>query len=96
MAESETAEKETTKVTNTDQLHWLVRPRSIRWLWIGGIALLALTVLAEVWMHPHPYFGIDGTFGFNAWYGFGTCVLMVLFAKLLGLGLSRKDTYYDE
>ena len=44
---------------------------------------------------PHPGFGIDGTFGFYAWYGLGTCVAMVLFAKGLGVLLKRRDTYYE-
>ena len=46
-------------------------------------------------VHGHPGFGIDGTFGFYAWYGLGTCVAMVLVAKGLGLFLKRPDTYYE-
>ena len=77
------------------KLHWLVRPKTIKGLWVGGIALLALTVYAGTTIHPHAYFGIDGTFAFNAWYGFATCVAMVVGAKILGFVLKRKDTYYD-
>ncbi|CCQ73456.1 hypothetical protein [Magnetospira sp. QH-2] len=79
-----------------DKLHWLVRPATIRKLWIGGIILLVLLVLAELFIHPHPHFGIDGWFGFNAWYGFLTCAAMVIFAKGLAVFLKRKDTYYDD
>ena len=75
--------------------HWLVRPRTIVWLWRGGCALLALTVLAELLVHRHAYFDVDGWFAFNAVFGFGSCVVMVLFAKLLGWLLKRPDTYYD-
>ena len=32
---------------------------------------------------------------FYAWYGFGTCVLMVAGAKLLGVLLKRPDSYYE-
>lgn len=78
------------------QLHWLVRPRTIRILWGVLIFLLALTVLPNLWVHPHAEFGIDGTFGFFAWYGFLVCVIQILLAKFLAIFLKRRDTYYDD
>lgn len=75
--------------------HWLVRPRTIRLLWIAFVATLAATVAAQFAVDMHPHFGIDGLFGFNAWYGFGACALMVAVARTLGLFLKRPDTYYD-
>jgi len=64
------------------------------WLIFGG--LLLATLLAELFVHPHAAFGIDGTFGFHAWYGFVACCAMVLVAKLvLGRIVSRPDDYYD-
>ena len=75
---------------------WLERPGTIRLLWAVFIGVLALTVLAEFLVHPHGYFGIDGTFAFNAWYGLGTCVAMIFFAKALGIFIKRRDTYYEE
>ena len=76
--------------------NWLLRRRTVRLLWIGFAAVLASLVLADVFVHPHPVFGIDGTFGFYAWYGLLTCAAMVLFAKAIGLLLKRPDTYYDD
>ena len=78
------------------QPHWLTRPRAIRSLWITFAAILAATVLTELAGDIHGHFGVDSTFGFNAWYGFLTCVAMIVVAKLLGTFLTRKDTYYDE
>lgn len=75
--------------------HWLVRPGTITMLWWGGCAILALTVLADLIVHHHPYFGIDGIFGFAAWFGFAGCVVLVLGSKALGAVLKRPDTYYD-
>jgi hypothetical protein len=75
--------------------HWLRRPESIRRLWIAFVCVLALTVAAEFLVARHPLFGIDGVFGFNAWYGFAACAAMVIFARLLGFALKRPDTYYD-
>lgn len=76
--------------------HWLVRAKTIRLLWGLFIGILVLTVLVEFLIHKHDYFGLDGTFGFSAWYGFITCVAMVVGAKLLGYVLKRKEGYYDD
>ena len=75
--------------------HWLVRPRTIRRLWALFIVVLALTVLADLVIEHHPYFGVDGTIGFGAWFGFASCVALVLVAKVLGAVLKRPDSYYD-
>ena len=83
-------------MTKNETKHWLLRPRTIRLLWIGFAAVLALLVLADVFIHPHAVFGVDGTFGFYAWYGLLTCAAMVLLAKALGLLLKRPDTFYDD
>lgn len=75
--------------------HWLTRPSTIRLLWWLGGAVLATVTLAGISGVIHSHFGIDGTFGFYSWYGFVTCVAMVVIAKALGIVLKRKDTYYD-
>ena len=76
--------------------HWLMRPRNIRILWRVFIAILALTVIAELFVTHEPYFGIDGYFGFNAWFGMLACAALILFAKGLGMLLRRPDHYYDD
>ena len=76
--------------------HWLVRKGTIRFLWIAGLALLAVLVYGDRFIEPHPHSGIDGSFGFHAWYGLITCIAMVVVAKALGKLISRKDTYYDD
>ena len=75
--------------------HWLVRRRSIRVLWIVFVAVLAVLAVGDVFIYGDPYFGLDVTFAFYAWYGFLICVGMILFAKAMGVLLKRKDTYYD-
>ena len=45
-------------------------------------------------MH-HPNFNLDATFGFGAWFGFLSCVVLIVFAKAVGALLKRPDTYYD-
>jgi len=82
------------KAQPAPELHWLVRPETIRKLWVGGGAVLAVLVVLQAWVETHGYFGLDGTFSFNAWYGFVTCVAMIVGAKGLGAFLKREDTYY--
>jgi sterol desaturase/sphingolipid hydroxylase (fatty acid hydroxylase superfamily) len=77
--------------------HWLVRPTTIRRLWIVFLGVLALTVLADFFVTPAAHFAIEATFGFNAWYGFLSCAAMILFAKgIVGFVLKRPDDYYDD
>lgn len=76
--------------------HWLERPRTIRILWIVFAAILAATVAVEILIHPHGFFVVDGTFAFNAWYGFAACVALIIVAKLLGILIKRPDDFYDD
>jgi hypothetical protein len=76
--------------------HWLVRPRTIRRLWQIFIAILVLTVLAELAVESHPHFAVERLFGFYAVYGFFACAVLIVIAKALGFVLKRPDTYYDE
>ena len=76
--------------------HWLVRPTTIKLLWRVFAAVLALTVLAQLLIAVKPTVGVDGWFGFGAVYGFLSCLLMVLVAKLLGFVLKRPNDYFAE
>lgn len=87
--------KKVTPPTKPKDMHWLVRPNTIKGLWVVGILLLMVMVWMGSRAHPHVTFGIEGTFGFFAWYGFAACIFMVVGAKVLGMVLKRKDTYYD-
>jgi len=76
-------------------VHWLLRPRTIRGLWIVFIAVLAVTVAAGLAVDMHPHFEIERWPAFFAIFGFVACVAMVVGSKLLGMLLKREDTYYD-
>ena len=75
--------------------HWLVHPSTIRLLWIFFIVILAITVGLDFVIDHHPLFWLGGTFGFGAWFGFASCVVLVAVAKALGVVLKRPDSYYD-
>ncbi len=79
-----------------DKKHWLVRPETIRRLWVAFILILVATVALNFLVPNKAYFEVDGFFGFFAAFGLATCVAMVIFAKVLGVVLKRRDTYYDE
>jgi len=76
--------------------HWLVRPSTIRLIWIVSIVVLTILVLLQLVIKVKGYFGVDGWFGFGAGFGFLSCVAMVLVAKLLGFVLKRDENYYAE
>ena len=75
--------------------HWLTRESTIRRLWIAFAIVLVATVLADMVIDHPAYFGLDGTFGFGAWFGFASCVVLIVVAKGLGRVLKRPDTSYD-
>ena len=79
-----------------DDRHWLDDPAHVKLLWRGILVVLALTVVAELFVHLHPHFEIESVFGFSAWFGFGACAAMIAVAKGLALVLKRPDTYYGQ
>ena len=81
---------------NDETAHWLDKPRNLRLLWRLFLAVLALTVLAELAIQLHPRFAIEGVFAFHAWFGLLSCAAMILAARGLGLLLKRPDDYYAE
>lgn len=74
--------------------HWLDEPRNVNRLWRGFLALLALTVLAELVITLHPHFEVESLPAFHAAYGFLACAAMIIAAKAIGVLLKRPDTYY--
>ncbi len=74
---------------------WLARPSTIRKLWQLFWFVLALTVVAQVFIKVKGYFGVDGWFAFGAIYGFLCCLAMVLFAKAIGNVLKRDENFYS-
>ena len=75
--------------------HWLDEPRNVKRLWRGFLALLALTVLAELFITLHPHFDVESLPAFHAAYGFLACAAMIIAAKAIGVLLKRPDTYYE-
>lgn len=75
----------------------------VRKLWTIGIVVLVLTALLDVELffhaeddHAHAHYVVDGWPGFFSIYGFGSCVILVVFSKVLGFMLKQREDYYDE
>ena len=75
---------------------WLVRPRTIRRMWIGSLIVMAGLVALDFALPEKAYFADRRGFGFAAWYGFAVCAGFVAAAKLLGIFLKVRDDYYDD
>lgn len=60
------------------------------------MAILALTVLAELLVEKHPHFDAERFFGIYALYGFLACAALILIAKAIGVVLKRPDSHYHE
>jgi hypothetical protein len=65
-------------------------------IWKAFLAVLALSVAAQLFVESHPHFGVERFFAWNAFYGFLACAALILAAKALGLLFKRRDDYYDD
>jgi hypothetical protein len=70
------------------------RSFGIKAFWVVA-ALCAALVLADLFYTKHGHFAVEQLFGFHAWYGFVSCVFLVLAAKQLRRLLKRDEDYYD-
>ena len=83
-------------MNDSNKPNWLERPSTVRRLWWTFVIVLAVTVALQFVIKVKGYFMVDAWFGFGAVYGFLACLLMVVFAKLLGKLLKRDESYYRQ
>ncbi|MEF3254563.1 MAG: hypothetical protein K6348_03210 [Deferribacterales bacterium] len=58
--------------------------------------ILFILVLLDLFVEKHPHYGWEKLFDAYALYGFFSCVIIVIFSKLLGkLWLQKPEDYYD-
>jgi hypothetical protein len=72
------------------------KPKNIKLLWILLYAVCGFTLVPELFIERHAYFGIDHFFSFYAILGFIACALLIIFAKGLSYILKKNEAYYDE
>lgn len=83
-------------MTGDPQGLFFLRPAVVRWIVWLLYCLCAASVLLDVVIHRHEYFGFAGLFGFYAGFGLIACVALVLAAKLMRRVLMRDEDYYPE
>ena len=65
-------------------------------VWGIFLTTLATSLIAERFIHVKPVLDIEGRIFFHAWFGFITCIVFVLFSKILGFFIKRHESYYKE
>ncbi|OUW06420.1 MAG: hypothetical protein CBD16_00205 [Betaproteobacteria bacterium TMED156] len=76
--------------------HWLTKKENIKKLWILMIIILFLTIIIQIIFPVHGHFEIEESFAFASWFGFFSCILMIIIAKILGLLIKRPENYYNK
>ncbi len=61
-----------------------------------GLALVAISLAADLFRERHGEFGFDGWIGFHAAFGFVAGLAIIGVAKALGAALKRPASYYDK
>lgn len=75
---------------------WFDQPQNIKRLKTVFYIVLVLLVVPDFFMHKHALFFSAETWpGFYAFFGFVSCVVIILVSKLLGFALKKKEDYYD-
>lgn len=62
-----------------------------RGLWLALLGIAALTLIAEVFVHHHASFGVDGTYAFYAWYALAAAVAGIGVARVVAFLLARGE-----
>ncbi|MEM6364926.1 MAG: hypothetical protein AAF745_10890 [Planctomycetota bacterium] len=59
------------------------------------VVCIGLAMADLFYTNPHPHFGIESSFAFQAWFGFVAFVVIVFLGRLLRPLVSRSEDYYD-
>ncbi|MDP6980980.1 MAG: hypothetical protein QF570_20660 [Myxococcota bacterium] len=76
---------------------WFEQPSNINKIIWALVAVCVASVGADLFSlyHKHGHYGFQEWIGFDAFYGFVSCVLLVLVAKQLRKVSMRDENYYD-
>ncbi|MCF8061934.1 MAG: hypothetical protein K9M82_05410 [Deltaproteobacteria bacterium] len=75
---------------------WFDRPENLRLFLRLFFAGLGVLLIADLFVHKHGEFYWENVPGFFAAYGYVSCVLLVLVAKVLRRLIRRDENYYDD
>jgi hypothetical protein len=68
---------------------------TMRKLRLAFLAVFAAVLMLDLFVEHHPFFGIDGTFGFGVWFGLAACIAAVIVARAIGWFLKRPEDTYE-
>ena len=75
---------------------WFDKTENLKlFLWVFFSSLVVLLVV-DFFIGKHPDFAFEGVPNIFAAYGFISCVMLVLVAKVLRMILMREEDYYDD
>ena len=74
---------------------WFDDPGNVNKIVWTLVGLCVASVAADHFSATHAHYGFQEIIGFDAIYGFVSCVLLVLAAKQLRKVLMRDEDYYD-
>lgn len=74
---------------------WFDKPKHFKLFMRLFFASLGLLLIADFFVHKHAEFPWEETPCFFAAYGYISCVVLVLAAKILRLFVKRDEGYYD-
>ena len=72
------------------------KPRNVWRLLRGFYVVLAVLVVVDLFIQKHGDFPWEGHTGFFAVFGFVSCTLVILIARLLRIFVKRKEDYYEQ
>jgi len=76
---------------------WFERPKNVRLIITALVVVCVGLALADFfYTNPHPHFGIETSFAFQAWFGFVVFVVIVFLGRLLRMIVSRSEDYYHD
>ena len=85
----------TTAPKPDEKKYWLDSKSNVDRLVYGFYVVCAVIFAIDVFVPKHGPFSIEHLFGFYGWYGFVSCVALVLMAKVLRRMVMRGEDYYD-
>jgi hypothetical protein len=75
--------------------YWLDDPANVRRIIWGLVGVCVLVVAADLFYEKDAHYGFQHWLGFDAVFGFASCMFLVLAAKQLRRILKRGEDYYD-
>jgi hypothetical protein len=72
------------------------KPRNVRRLLRLFYGMLAVLLVLDLFIEKHADFPWEGYADFFAGFGFVSCTLVILIAKLLRVFVKRREDYYEK